>query len=195
MSKSTNRWAIVIGATVLLAMGLFLVLPSLDAAVQVAVCTGSKDHLILVDDKLFHIKTDGFLAAGIGETFRTPDGSIGTNLTVDDVFSEGFAEGLGSVTFKLDAERTAAEGLKSGVVGNVAGKQFPATQTMRFHFTADIEGKQFRSADPAVVVSTCVDSLPPKDGTVYNLAEDVRIVGEDGSTLTLQSGKAFTAGG
>lgn len=195
MRKSTNRWVIAIGAIGLVGAGLFLALPSVNAALAVAVCTGTKDHVILVDDKPFHVRTEGFLAAGIGERFRTADGRLGTNLTVDDVFSDGFADGLGAVTFQLDAERTAKDGLKSAVVGNREGAEFPATQTMRFHFTADIEGKQFRSANPAVVVSTCVDSLPPKDGTVYNLTEDVKIVGEDGTTLTLQAGKAFTAGG
>jgi hypothetical protein len=198
MRRLSNRWAIALGAIGLLGAGLFLALPSLDAAIaqRRVVCDGTKDHVIVLKDKQpFHARTQGSLTAGIGESFETADGRRGTSLTVEDVFSEGEAEGLGSVTFKLDAERTKAEGLESSVVGNREGEEFPATQTMRFHFTAQLEGREYRSVNPAVVVSTCVGSLPPEAGTVYNLTENVTMASEGGETLTLQAGKAFTAGG
>jgi hypothetical protein len=197
MRTVSNRWTIALGAIGLLGAGLFLALPSLDAAIaKQVVCNGTKDHVIVAkDNKTFHARTQGSLTAGIGDSFETADGRRGTHLTVDDVSSEGEAEGLGSVSFQLDAERTKAEGLASSVVGNREGEEFPATQTMRFHFTAKIEGREYRSVNPAVVVSTCVGSLPPESGTVYNLTEDVTVQSDDGDTLTLQAGKAFTAGG
>ena len=197
MRTQWKSWGIGLALAALLAGGLFLALPSSDAAVaRVVRCTGRKDHVIKLKDGLpVLVQTQGFLDAGIGEGFSTPDGRKGTTLTVEDLASKGTAEGLGDVSFSLDAERTREAG-GSSIVANSQDSEFPATQTMQFHFNVTIDGKTYHSVNAATVVSTCVTSLPPKAGTVFTLAHDVEIADENGETVgSLAAGKAFTSGG
>lgn len=199
MRNGWKSWGLGLAVAAMVGCGLFLALPSSNAAVVVnpaVTCNGTKDHeLTLAGGLPVHIRTEGFLTAGIGEAFVTSDGRRGNVLTVNALASEGNVNGLGAVTFKLDSSRNAGS---SQIVANQRNAQFPATQTMRFHFTADIGSKSYRSMDPATVLSTNVGSLPPKAGTVYTLANTVRLeyAGSPGKVAgTLAAGKAFTVGG
>jgi hypothetical protein len=191
-----RRWRRVVLGVVLAAGVVLLTLPALEAiSVQPVKCTGKKDHIIkLLTGQTFLAQTDGFLTVGIGDSAKLADGRKTTALTVDDVFSQGTAEGLGEVTFEDDPDRKGGE---SSLVANQKGRPFPATQTVRFHFTMSLDGHLYRSINPAVVTSTCVNDLPPPAGTVYTLVERVAL--EDMQSpgkvaLTIEPGKAFTSG-
>jgi hypothetical protein len=195
MTKATwKRFGIATGALAVMAVGVALSLPSSQAAAAPPVtCNGSKDHIIhLWGGPPIHIGTTGHLTAGIGSDFVTSDGRKGTNLTVQDVFSTGQADGIGAATFSLDASRKAGA---SSIVENKAGTGFPATQTMNFHFTLDLDGHTYRSINPASVTNTSVAAFPPPPGTVYVLTgalklEDVDKPGQ--VAITMDPGKAFT---
>ncbi len=198
MRKEWKSWGLGLAVAAMVGCGLFLALPSSNAAVVVnpaVTCNGTKDHeLTLVAGPRIHIRTEGFLTAGIGEAFTTSDGRQGNVLTVNALASEGKVDALGPVAFKLDTSRQAGS---SQIVANQRDRQFPATQTMRFHFTANVGNTTYRSIEPATVLSTNVGSLPPREGTVYTLAnavrlEDVRSPGKVAGTL--DAGKAFTVG-
>jgi hypothetical protein len=193
MTKETwKRWGI--GAVVLavLAVGVALSLPSSQAAIAVT-CNGSKDHLIHINGgPPVHVATTGFLTAGVGQTYTTSDGRQGTSLSVNDVFSTGDVEGLGTATFKLDSTRKAGP---SAIEANQRGSAFPATQTMQFHFTLDLDGATYRSINPAVVTNSQVSQFPPAPGTTYVLTRQLQL--EDVSkpgvvAITMDPGKAFT---
>jgi len=139
----------------------------------------------------FDVKTTGFLDAGVGTAFVTSDGRKGVNLSVEDVFSSGQVEGLGSVAFNLD-NRPAGP---SSLVANQTGSAFPATQTMRFHFTVTTDAGTFRSINAANVTNTEVRDFPPPSGTVYVLTNLVKLedASRPGQTAgSLAPGKAFT---
>jgi hypothetical protein len=195
MTKATwKRFGIGTGAVAVLAVGVAMSLPSSQAAISTTVtCTGSKDHIIHIHGgPPVHVGTTGFLTAGVGSTFVTPDGRQGTNLTVQDVFSTGKADGIGAATFSLDASRKAGA---SSIVENKAGTGFPATQTMQFNFTLDLDGHTYRSINAASVTNTSVAAFPPPPGTTYVLTgqlamEDVDKPGQ--VAITMDPGKAFT---
>lgn len=195
MSKTLKRLAIAGSAVALVGAFIAASLPSSEA-IQVAqiVCNGTKDHLFTVPNgPTFPVHTTGFLAADVGSTFTTPDGRTGTNLKVADVFSTGNVDGLGSVTFALDSRAAGP----SSIVANQTGAAFPATQTMRFHFTTTIDGRSYRSTSPAVVTNSAVSQFPPAPGTVYVLTNAVKL--EDAAqpgkvAFVLQPGRAFTVG-
>ena len=139
-----------------------------------------------------HVATTGHLTAGIGTTFVTSDGRKGTNLTVQDVFSTGKADGIGAATFSLDTTRQAGP---SAIVENKAGTGFPATQTMQFHFNLDLNGHTYRSINAASVTNTTVAAFPPPPGTTYVLTGQLRLedVDKPGEVaITMDPGKAFT---
>jgi len=59
-----------------------------------------------------------------------------------------------------------------------AGTEFPAVQEMRFHFfytVEALEGKVFRSINPARMRSDNVRAFPPPPGTIYRLLEPVQL--------------------
>lgn len=195
MTKETLK-RLGIGAAVLtvLAVGVALSLPSSHAAVsQVVRCTGSKDHIIhIYGGPPVHVATTGFLTAGVGSSYVTSDGRTGTNLSVQDLASTGDVEGLGTATFKLDTTRKAGP---SSIEANQKGQAFPATQTMRFHFTLDLDGVTYRSITPATVTNTAVSQFPPAPGTTYVLTSELKLedVNKPGEVAaTLDPGKAFT---
>lgn len=175
--------------------GLVLSLPSSDAAIarpRIIRCKGDKSHLL---EQLglppVLARTTGFLDAGVGTDFVTSDGRKGTNLTVEDVFSTGYAEGLGSVTFNLDKSRQAAP---SAIVANKAGTAFPATQTMNFHFTVSVGDNTYRSINAASVTNSQVGQFPPAPGTTYVLTNELKLedVNKPGVVaMTMPPGKAF----
>jgi hypothetical protein len=176
------------------ALGLVLNLPSSDAAaIQVITCDGSKDHLLQLPglpDIL--VRTEGHLSAGVGTSFVTTDGRQGTNLTVEDVFSTGKADGLGDVTFKLDRSRTAG---RSVLLSNEPGTRFPATQTMQFHFEVTAGNNTYRSLNAASVTNSQIRQFPPARGTVYVLSNELKLedVNKPGVVaMTMEPGKAFT---
>jgi hypothetical protein len=187
-----KRVALGAGVLAVLAVGVALSLPSSQAAVAVT-CNGSKDHMIhFYGGPPVHVATTGFLTAGVGSTFVTSDGRKGTNLTVQDVFSTGQADGLGAATFSFDSSRSAGP---STIVENKPGTGFPATQTMQFHFTLDLEGHTYRSINPASVTNTAVAAFPPPPGTTYVLTSQLSLedVNKPGAVaITMDPGKAFT---
>jgi len=182
-----------IGAVALSGLALGVALSLQAAAVPPVVCNGTKDHLIhLYGGPPIHVTTTGFLSAGVGSTFVTSDGRTGTNLSVQDVFSTGNVEGLGAVSFSLDTTRKAGP---SAIVANQAGRSFPATQTMQFHFTLDLDGHTYRSINAATVTNTSVSQFPPASGTTYVLTNDLKLedVSKPGTVaITMDPGKAFT---
>ncbi|MFL6196715.1 MAG: hypothetical protein ACJ75H_21205 [Thermoanaerobaculia bacterium] len=197
MTKMTwKRWGVAAAAVSVAALGLAVYLPSSNAAINQTVrivrCKGDKSHLLqFPNGPIILASTTGFLDAGVGTSFTTPDGRQGTNLSVEDVFSTGSAEGLGSVTFNLDKTRTAG---RSSIVANQAGPSFPATQTMSFHFTVAVDGHTYRSMNAANVTNSQVSSFPPAPGTTYVLSNELRLedVQKPGVVaLTMPPGKAF----
>lgn len=193
MKMTLKRVGVVLGAVVLVGTGVALTLPSSDAAIAIPVvrCKGDKSHLLETAGGLrFDIATTGFLDAGVGDPFKTSDGRTGRNLTVEDVFSTGQVDGLGDVSFSLDSSRPVG---RSSIVANQTGSDFPATQTMRFHFTAKIGGKEYRSVEAANVTNSAVEAFPPPPGTTYVLTNAVRIVDANGEVAgQLAPGRAFT---
>src|SRR5690242_443622 len=111
MTKMTwKKWGVAAVALSVLVLGLAVYLPSSDAAinqtVRVVRCKGDKSHLLqFPNGPILTANTTGFLDAGVGTSFVTTDGRQGTNLSVEDVFSTGSVEGLGTVTFNLDKTR------------------------------------------------------------------------------------------
>ncbi len=198
MTKLTwKKWGVAAVALSVTAGGLVLYLPSSDAAAptraRVVRCKGDKSHLLeQLGRPPILANTTGFLDAGVGTDFVTQDGRRGTNLTVEDVFSTGYAEGLGSVTFSLDKSRPAG---RSAIVANKAGDSFfPATQTMNFHFTVSVDSTTYRSINPASVTNSQVGQFPPASGTVYVLTNKLELedVNKPGVVaLTMPPGKAF----
>ena len=194
MTKLTwKRWGVAVVALSVVAFGLVLYLPSSDAAaIRIIRCKGDKSHLLeLLGLPPVLATTTGFLDAGVGTSFVTSDGRTGTNLTVEDVFSTGYAEGLGSVTFNLDKSRQAP---RSAIVANQKGADFPATQTMNFHFTVSVDGHTYRSLNAASVTNSQVDQFPPAPGTTYVLTNELKL--EDTQkpgtvAMTMPPGKAF----
>lgn len=190
-----KRVGVVLGAIALVGTGVALTLPSSDAAsvptIRIVRCKGDKSHLLeSINGLRFDIATTGFLDAGVGDPFKTSDGRTARHLTVEDVFSTGQADGLGDASFSLDRSREAGP---SGIVANQAGSDFPATQTMRFHFTAKIGGEEYHSANAATVTNSEVRAFPPPPGTTYVLANEITLVNADGKVAgTLAPGKAFT---
>lgn len=197
MSNKTvwKRLAIAASAAALVGTVVAATLPSSEALISRprVVCKGDKSHLLeQLGGGVYTVNTRGFLAADISNGFLTADGRQGTNLIVADVFSTGAVDALGTVTFALDASRSAGG---SAIVANQKDAAFPATQTMRFHFTTTIDGKSYRSQTPAVVVNSAVGSFPPAEGTTYVLTNAVTL--EDAAkpgvaVFRLQPGKAFT---
>ena len=195
--KNWKGFAFAAAAVAVAGFGLAVNLPSSEAIANsylpiddIVVCDGDKDHLLQQPDGPFlAVHTSGHLTAVGGQSFATTDGRVGTYLGVEDVFSSGNVEGLGNVTFKSD-NRAAG---KSSIVANQAGRLFPATQTMRFHFTTSVDGKSYRSATPAVVSNSSVSAFPPARGTVYVLTNAVSLLDGAGKVAyNLQPGKAFT---
>ncbi len=83
-----------------------------------------------------------------------------------------FAEGVGETRFWLDASRP----VRSAVWEQVAGTEFPAIQEMRFHFfytVAALQGKVYRSMNPAIMRTENLYSFPPPAGTRYRLVSPV----------------------
>jgi hypothetical protein len=192
MTKMTWK-RVGIGSVLVTGLALGVALSLQAAALPPVVCNGTKDHLIHIHGgPPVHVVTTGFLSAGIGSTFVTSDGRTGTNLTVQDVFSTGNVEGLGTASFSLDPTRKAGP---SSIVANQAGRSFPATQTMQFHFTLDLDGHTYRSINPATVTNTSVSQFPPASGTTYVLTSDLKLedVNKPGTVaVTMDPGKAFT---
>jgi hypothetical protein len=193
MQRTWKRIAVAAAAVVAVGAVVAVSLPRSEAITATrVVCNGKKDHLFQVPGgPRFLASTTGFLAADVGSSFTTSDGRVGTNLGVADVFSTGSAQGLGSVTFALASGNAGP----SSIVANQKGSAFPATQTMRFFFTATVDGHAYRSTTPAVVVSTAVGAFPPPSGTVYVLTNPVGLedTSQPGKTaFVLQPGKAFT---
>lgn len=194
MTKLTwKKWGVAVVALSVVAFGLVAYLPSSDAALpRVIRCKGDKSHLLqMLGGPRVLASTTGFLDAGVGTTFVTSDGRKGINLTVEDVFSTGSAEGLGTVTFNLDKSRQAGN---SSIVANRAGSDFPATQTMNFHFTVSVDGHTYRSINPASVTNSQVSQFPPAPGTVYVLTNELKLedVDKPGAVaMTMEPGKAF----
>lgn len=193
MKRSSRIGTPVIGSLVVAALIVVLAAPV--AQGLSLTCTGSKAHLIIILRDLattLFAETLGSITMEVGELTQSSDGTLQRSVRVLDVNSSGQAQNVGAVSFTADTSRKAGP---SGIVSLQSGEEFPAQQTVRFHFTAEIEGAgTFRSINPAEISGT-IDSLPPQPGTTYELTNRVRL--EDpawpGETVAvIEPGHVFT---
>ena len=61
--------------------------------------------------------------------------------------------------------------------------------------TAAINGEDFNAETPAQVVSSSVDTFPPRRGTVYVLTNEMTLKSAKGNTLEIYPGKKFVVKG
>lgn len=193
MSNRLRTRMPLLGSLALAALIVTLVVPAAQGAALV--CTGSKDHLIIdilgLGTTIF-AETQGSITMDVGDPTQSSNGTIQRSIRVLEVSSSGDVPNVGSVSFRADTSRNAGP---SGTVSLQTGKEFPAQQTVRFHFTVDIEGSgTYRSINPAEVSGT-VDSLPPRPGTTYKLTNRVKL--EDAAwpgqvAAVVEAGQVFT---
>jgi hypothetical protein len=183
-----KRIALLVVATALLIGGGWVWLRKASAQA----CPGNKQHGVSVNGgPVVTANTQGGIDVLPVGTGTTTDGRKFTKLEIADVFSRGNVEGLGDLVISLDTSRQAPP---STLVANRAGADFPATQTMQFYPTFTLNGEAFIAQQPARVVNSNVTSFPPKAGTVYVLTNAMTLKSEQGNTMTLEPGKAFTVG-
>jgi hypothetical protein len=155
---------------------------------------GDKYHDISFNGgPIIHAKTSGGINIDIGQPTTTSDGRRLIPLTVVDLYSSGFIEGIGDINIRLDAARTAAAG-PSSLTANQKDADFPATQSMVFYPIFTVNGEDFNADQPAQVVNASVEVFPPKPGTTYVLINKMTLRSEDGNTLELFPGKKFVVG-
>jgi hypothetical protein len=205
MSKlMLKRLGLVLMLLVVAGAGLFVAMPSSDAAARFPPrgtynpCAGFKTHPVAIRGGLVvNSRTDGGIGVVIGDSFLTTDKRNGVNLAIQDLRSSGQVEGLGFVEIGIDQTRAAA-GAGSTLVANQTGSDYPATQTMKFFPTVTIDGKAYRALDAANLTNTSVTSTPPAIGTVYVLTNDIRLESVDNPgqvEMTIKPSKAFTVTG
>jgi hypothetical protein len=158
-----------------------------------AACSGVRQHGVSVNGgPLVNAVTNGAITITRGGTTTLPDGRQVTALNVEDTFTHGKVEGLGDLVITLDDTRQSP---RSTLTSHKAGSAFPATQEINFFPAFVLNGEVFRAEQPANVVNSNVSSFPPAPGTVYVLTNSMTLRSEEGNTMTLTPGKAFTIGG
>ena len=189
MQRSWKRIALSTVAAGLLVGGGWVWMQEASAIAQVT-CKGDKSHLLQFNSgPVLEAVTSGGITADVGETSITSDGRLTTQLTVVGTHTEGYVEGVGNLVITMDPSRRAPA---SALTANQKGAAFPATQTMRFFPQFDLNDEVFRSDTPVQVVSSSVESFPPKAGTVYVLTNAMVLKSDRGNTIKLTPGKAFT---
>lgn len=184
--------------------GLFYTIPSTDAALTsfppagtFNPCAGFKEHPILANDwPDFDSVTEGGIVVQVGSHFETRDGLHGANLIVRELRSSGKVDGIGLVEIGFDAERTAR--VRSTIVANQKGADYPATQTMSFFPTVTVEGREYRALNAANLTNSEVTSTPPKVGTSYALTNEVALESVDNPgkvAMVIKPSRAFTVTG
>lgn len=181
--------------------GLFYMIPLTDAAARFPPvgtfnpCSGLKQHPILSNiGPDFDAQTVGGILVEVGPHFKLSDGRNGANLVIRDLRSSGVVDGIGRVEIGLDTSRRT----RSTIVANQRELDYPATQTMSFYPTIVVDGKKFRAINAANLVNSQVASIPPKEGTVYSLTNDVELEDVDNPgkvAMTMKPGRAFTVTG
>jgi hypothetical protein len=139
------------------------------------------------------MNTFGPITIQFGQQFRTSDGRSGIQFSVLDMTSDGDAEGFGPATFALDRSRPSS----GDYTAAQKGSDFPGTQRLSLNITLDTGGRQYRSLNSAILVSTGVTALPPQPGSIYTLANTVRMedVSQPGNVaLELEPGQAAVVG-
>lgn len=158
-----------------------------------AACAGVRQHGVSVNGgPSVTAITNGAITISRGGTTTLPDGRQVTALNVDDTFTHGKVEGLGDLVITLDDSQKSPP---STLTANQRGSAFPATQEINFFPLFVLNGEVFRAEQPAQVVNSNVDSFPPAPGTVYVLTNSMTLRSDEGNTMTLAPGRAFTIGG
>jgi hypothetical protein len=143
--------------------------------------------------------TSGSITAVVGQPISTPDGRQGFTFQVANWNSAGSVSGIGNVSMTLDKSRTPET---STFIANSGGSAAAAsteeatgsnTQRINIFINVDIDGRRYRSAGQATLLSTDVQAFPPPPGTRYELACRVRLVDLQGNpALDLLPGYAAT---
>lgn len=156
---------------------------------EVAVCDSSKSHEIFFGGVTVRADTVGPLSVEFGKRFTTSDGRVGIDFAVRDIQSAGKVEGLGEVSFSLDHSR----GGRGSYTANQKESAYPGTQQLEFHVLVKVGGSQYHSVNRAILVSTHVEQLPPPEGTVYTLSNEVLLENPDdpeAEDVVLRPGRA-----
>lgn len=189
MVRPYQRFALLSIAAMLLVGGGWVWLRDASAAN----CPGNKTHEVEFNGGFpVQAETTGGILVLPGPTTTTPTGHVVTTLHIEDVYSNGRVEGLGDLDISLDTTRKAP---KSTLTSLRAGTSLPARQVMQFYPVFTLNGEVFQADQPARIENSNVDSFPPRPGTVYVLTNAMTLKGDQGNTLTLRPGKAFTVGG
>lgn len=156
-------------------------------------CIGNRHHWLSFNRAAsVQASSQGAITVAAGDPTTTSDGRETRALTVLDTYTEGRVEGLGDLVITLDTSRKTPA---SSLTANQRDRAFPATQVMRFYPLFIINGETFRSADPVQVVNSSVSTFPPSPDTTYVLTNEMTLEGDEGNTITLEPGKAFTITG
>lgn len=140
--------------------------------------------------------TSGSITAQVGQPMSTADGRTGFTFTVTNFISNGFVRGLGNVSITLDGSRkpTASTFLSnSSSSTSTLTDSDGNTQRINFFINVDIDGQRFRSESQVTLLSTSVRDFPPPPGTVYELANNARLLDSAGRpAFVLPAGYAAT---
>ena len=143
--------------------------------------------------------TNGSITAQVGQPISTTDGRSGFNFAVTNFISNGFVQGLGNTSIKLDTSRKPAPSTFISNSPSSSGALTAAdsnTQRINFFITVSIDGRQYRSQGQVTLLGTAVDSFPPPPGTVYELASPVTLVDSAGNVaFVLPAGHAAKISG
>lgn len=143
--------------------------------------------------------TNGSITAQVGQPISTTDGRSGFQFGVTNFISNGFVQGLGNVSIKLDTSRKPAVSTFISNSPSSAGALTAAdsnTQRINFFITVGIDGQQYRSQGQVTLLGTAVDSFPPPPGTVYELASPVNLLDSAGNlAFVLPAGHAARISG
>lgn len=156
-------------------------------------CTTSMTHTGNLAGVPLRFNTAGPVNFVFGQSFTTSDGRSGVNFSVQGFKSSGEAEGFGPAVLRLDTSR----GGSGNYISSTSKANFPGTQRVSFHLVLETGGREYRSLQPAVLVSTGVTSLPPQPGTAYSLVNQVPLedIAQPGSvSLVLEPGQAAVIG-
>ncbi len=159
-----------------------------------AACPGTKEHDVIINGgPVIHAATQGGILISRGTTVTSSTGHGVTPLHIDDVFSSGKVQGLGDLAISLDTSRKQPTSSLTGLRSD--GSALPARQVLQFYPVFELNGEVFRANGPARVENSNVDSFPPRPGTVYVLTNAVSLTSDEGNTMDLKPGRAFTIDG
>ncbi len=203
MRLSVRRFALSSTALALLVGGGWVWLQNSSAALSTsfpttgtrATCNLNRYPIVVLNNSAsVRTSSSGAISAVVGKVSKTSDGRDTAELNGVSTLTKGTADGIGDITISNDTSRIAA----SSLTANQAGRSFPATQTMRFFPVVTLNGETFEAADssePATLINTSVPGFPAPAGTVYVLANPLKLTSASGNTLTVEAGKVVTITG